>query len=316
MSRRKAIDFDDDYYDDGYYDDDYEEEEEVEDVDTQYMYTPNEAGGNEPYATGVDPSQTELLDTLAEGLRDCLGDDRIPRDQIDAVLVAADYDIDSAMAILREQKIQQESEAAEALGRLQIAEPSAIARMLDSDQDGTDLPKLPEPVAGIQLQHEPSRSFAFDEPSPDDLVQQRQQAGKARAKEVAARDATSKVQPKKLRGGVVNAGVKAKPMTASGVKPGGNKVAAKPTGGTGAGSISGGSSSAGEKPGDVKRKGKKAEPNSAAASSLLSTKQRVKNVKLRPAEDLATRFPSVSVVVAGHVDAGKVCVPHQCAGVV
>lgn len=314
MSRRKTIDYDDDYHDDGYYDDYDEEEEEEEageEANSQYLYSRSPAGGHGASGSGVDasvdPSQAELLDTLADGLRECLGDETIPADQIDAVLVAADYDIDGAVALLREQRSKQELFVADAPNRLRAAQPSAIARMLDADQDSAELarPDLPLQNQELLIGGDRSGMFSFDEPSPDDLVQQRRSAGKTRAKEISAREPGNAERGNKLRGGVVDIG--------AGPKPGGSKPAGtreQPAQGSRAiasrlKDVSGVSSPAG-KPLTVHRKDKTGQGGSSGTSCRPAPKQRARSVKLLSAKDLAGRFPSVSIVVAGHVDAGKV----------
>lgn len=269
MSRRRHDAYDDDFYDDGY-GDDYEEEEEEEEDSSQYVWNQDQT---ETHAT--EASQTELLDVLAEEFRACLGDASIPRDQIDAVLVAADYDVDSAILIMREQIEATQAASRESATRLEASEPSPIARMLESETGDHHIPEMPSAAADVE---QAMRGFTFDEPSPDDVIQMRKNAGRARAQAIS-----SAVAPAPA--------VLAKETRKASV--------------------------AREKPAPVSAKTGAADPppakgrtQSKTTASVLAPapSQRAVMLRIASAGDLAARYPSVSIVVAGHVDAGKVSV--------
>jgi elongation factor 1 alpha-like protein len=276
MSRRRNVEYDDDYYDDGYYDEEEEEEEEEEDAASASQYL-RRAGDDAHAAT--DPSQAELLNSLAEAFRVCLDDARIPRDQIDAALVAADYDVDAAIQVMRQQLAADEAQTAQAAARLVASEPSAIARMVDVDANDTQVPAVPTEAFPAPPSPGATAAFAFDQPSPDDLVQRRQQAGRARTKAAGSSALSRPPAPaRKTRGNVTDVAA-----------PPSKQLPAAPP--------------APARPLEAKRLSQQAP---ASASSAAAPKQRARKLKLQSPEDLVLRAPSVAIVVAGHVDAGKV----------
>lgn len=274
MSRRRHDAYDDDYYDDGY--GDYEEEEEEEEGEGTAQYSWNHTQAEDQAA---EASQAELLDALAEEFRACLGDASIPRDQVDAVLVAADYDVDSAILIMRQQMSAAAAASKESASQLAASEPSPIARMLESEPADHDVPELPSAASAAE---QPAHAFAFDEPSPDDVVQSRKNAGRARVQAISSAQAA---KPGALA---------KKPQIGSTRREG-----PVPTG-TG----KKGAAVADAAPGKGRAHSETAVPVAAPAPS-----QHVGKLKIASCSDLAARYPSVSIVVAGHVDAGKVRVP-------
>lgn len=271
MSRRRHETYDD-FYDDGYGDDyDYDDEEEEEEDSSQYAKNEDRT---ENHVT-TEAAQTELLDNLVEDFRVCLGDATIARDQVDAVLVAADYDVDSAMVIMREQIAATRAASRESATRLEALEPSPIARMLESETGDHHIPEMPCAATDVQ---QPIRGFAFDEPSPDDAIQMRKNAGRARAQAVS-----SAIVPKP-------AAVAKKPSktAAPREKPAPESVK---TGAT------------------VPSPAKRLTHSKTTAPGLPpAPSQRAGALKIASASDLAARSSSVSIVVAGHVDAGKVSI--------
>lgn len=295
MSRRRHVDYDDDYYDDGYYDEEEEEEEQAYDDTSQCVWGANHAGNE-----AQESSQSELLDALAEEFRVCLGDASIPRDQVDAVLVAADYDVDSAIQIIRQQLSTAEAESRESAARLEASQPSAIARMLENEAGEEKRPDLPRDLQSPLAAQRPPNAFAFDEPSPDDVVQLRKKAGRARAQAVG-----SSVVPttgSHLKNILDSSGKRDCASKGSGVKKGTLEMKeAKGSGRSGNAVL--------QATGSPKSQAElvaSATPGTSVPAT--APKQRLAKMKIPSCNELAARCPSVSIVVAGHVDAGKVSV--------
>lgn len=184
-----------DDYDDGY--DDYEmseeEEEELVDSDTaQYLWR-NDHDQSFPN----EQRNSQLQDDLVERFQEVLGV-QLDRSSVDAALISADNDADHALELLRLQ-IDSERNAqlsAPVSNQLLNDQPSSIAQMLTDEQ--SEVPELPPSIHNEQ-QKEPAllmnartalmlshtekpltRPFDFTEPSPDDLVQAKQSKGRVR----------------------------------------------------------------------------------------------------------------------------------------
>jgi elongation factor 1 alpha-like protein len=298
MSRRKQVVYDHEWDGDDYYEE--EEEEEEEGAASQYMWR----GGEERQCATTsdtqvaDDAQAELLDALADEFRACLGDPRIPRDQIDAVLVATDYDAEAAIDLLREQLEEAAADSAPAASRLESSRPSAIACMLDDDDMGdirSPLPAQTTPGDGNDDDGSSDASlaarfaFSFDEPSPDDIVNRKQSGGKARKTALVFPNPRSRARV------VMDAGksrVKADPSAVV-AEPRPHSMQAAPIG------------RLEKNPKQAEKKPPAFPLSSCAAKPLVQVKQRSKKVRTRTPAALAAAAPSVSIVVAGHVDAGK-----------
>jgi hypothetical protein len=297
MSRRRHVDYDDDYYDDGYYDEKEEEDEYEDDTAANSKYVRPE-GATENFPS--DPSQSHLLDALVEEFRACLADASIPRDDIDAVLVAAEYNVESAIQIMREQISAAETESMQAAARLEALKPSAFARMLEVETgDEEDLPEMPVELQSPCKNPATSSGFAFDEPSPDDVVHSRKNAGRARAQAASTSGVSSgatglKSSEKSTVGGANRRRGAAAPRRVVEAKP----AMSVPVG------IRSTAPDDSDGPAMPTRGAAKGMP--AAPAALTAPKQRVGKVKIPQCSALASRSPCISIVVAGHVDAGKV----------
>lgn len=334
----------DDYLDDGFDDDDYDDDDyENDDYDaSQYQYQPQNNNSNNldqflpsfhqndgqnqsvpAAAVQSDNLDDDLLDDMVEQFRTVLNDRTLSSMQVSRALQDADYDWEIALAALRSLQITQAEEAA----------PSRIARLL-TDEDlnndnvsrnnlplgrlpsvsvsaanekgAADVPDYDTFVAhsGTALVSDASSTtdppFQFDHPSPDDVIRAKQARG-------AARTNPSLRLPRP-------AGSSRMVGPSSNVKPSTSNANAK----------NGDGSTQDEQ--SIKKGSKKpvlpnkplkplkpprparAPPRSSvnASSSAPSSsvvKQRAKKVNT---EDRITNdSPSISVVVAGHVDAGK-----------
>ncbi|CDF32380.1 HBS1 protein [Chondrus crispus] len=225
------------------------------------------------------PDDESLLADLAAQFRRCLNDDTIQEATIDAAIVAADYDVDAALELLRQQRAADAAAATAAMASLQLSHPSPIARMLEEDAAPAEPPRMPEPAdtreplvlsgGNALLPREPAdiSPFRFDKPSPDDVLLAKK--GGAGRKKLALR--MPKVKPGS-RNAVIDAGKV-------------NGVAEVPKK---------------KEPPAVVKPAKKP-PQAAGMNSKV--KQRVKTADFRT--KVKEGCSSVSVVVAGHVDAGK-----------
>lgn len=271
MSRRQ-IDYDyDDYCDDAYYYEEEEEEAAPSGEASAYMWQSSPAPADD---------QAGLLDTLAHEFRALLSDASLTRDAIDAALVASDYDVEAAVSLMRSASAADAAARAASAARLEGA-PSAMARAVGEGDEG-DVARMPE-AAVTPVKAGAPAMFLFDSPSPDDVVRQQRADGETRAQGAARIK-----KGLRLPGGTVDLG-RAKAKRVEAKERGEAKVVAKAReeslgGGGGRGGVGVKRGQGGEGP-----------------------KQRARAIKFPTAAKLAARAPSVAIVVAGHVDAGKVC---------
>jgi hypothetical protein len=134
--RRPAIDYDegDLYDDDGFYDEELDGEQETNTRSDAVRWSSvevHQSAATDPRELSTDADASAALNELVNEFRSLLGNCRIPREQIDAVLVAADYDVEEAARILETSMVEESSETARAL---ESSKPSAIARMIDADE--------------------------------------------------------------------------------------------------------------------------------------------------------------------------------------
>lgn len=272
MSRRQ-IDYDyDDYCDDDYYSEENEEEDEPSGEASAYMWQSPAAGDD----------QAALLDTLAHEFRALLSDRSLSRGAIDAALVASDYDVEVAVGVMRAASEREARERATSAARLEGA-PSAMALAIGEGDEG-EVAWMPEAaVTPKKVVGDAPHVFLFDSPSPDDVVRQQRVEGETRV-----RGAAKMKEGVRLPGGTLDLGrAKAKKVKA--------EVEAKAKATVKDENLEGGV-------GGVGRGGVVPERGQAAKGP----KQRAREVKFPSAAKLAARAPSVAIVVAGHVDAGKV----------
>lgn len=302
MPRRRNAGYDDDDLDDGY-DDYYDDYDDYEEDD--YSGHAETEGGNAAAENAQDH-----LEYLVEEFRTVLGRN-VAREQVDAVLVAANYDPSHALELLQSQ-IDQETRAT--TSTLESSRPSAVARMVDIN-DGVDdpaPPELPNPApveASATTAGTPAQQpFQFDKPSPDDLINQRRSMGRARAQRVMNMSSAA-------------------PGTALGLsEPPVSSTSAKqqPSGKTKQLQRQSDSALSESTPVDVGAPAEpRTEPTTRKGASAKDKKQqpkrppkqRTRKVPLQSAEALASASASVTVVVAGHVDAGKVRADCRTCGV-
>jgi hypothetical protein len=301
--RRGLVDFDEDDLCDDY---DYfdEEPEVVQDVndaghtDHRGAAIPSlrQSSSAQHVITEARPTDSSAeLDELVEEFRHCFGDRRILREQIDAVLIAANYDVEEAMLLL-ERNLSEAGGAA--VRALESAQPSAIALMIDceeQEQAERTTPSteyLPTLLANQQ-------ASAFSTPSPDDIVQQKQKAGRFRAVSVSSARERSHETKSTVMGGGRQVDPKldaSNPRLSRSVPVVRSSVSVQ-----GAKNLSGSSNGAADAPDAAS--GRSVRGNVEAVTKI---EQRARAVKIPPASELAKEAPSVSIVVAGHVDAGKV----------
>eukprot|EP00177_Eucheuma_denticulatum_P007205 GFKZ01013110.1.p1 GENE.GFKZ01013110.1~~GFKZ01013110.1.p1 ORF type:complete len:747 (-),score=125.92 GFKZ01013110.1:1283-3484(-) len=289
----------DDYQDDDdYYDDPHYEEDSTADHDTaQYLWNPTSTQPEPP----PPPPQDDLLSDLTAQFRTLLNDASLQESDIDAAIVSCNYDVDAALDLLRS-RFESVADAPNLeLQRLENNSPSPIGRMVDETEDSP--PQLPMPAGNAQWDtcvHVdsgntilPSRDstaivpFAFDQPSPDDIIKQKQGAGGARARALRMPKASYFKTS-------ANDNAKSRQTRSA-------KVAEKVPADQGKGRMSGSGARVEDKPSAKRERG--AAARAPSQQVVRDIKQRQKPVDL--SERIASGCNSVSVVVAGHVDAGK-----------
>lgn len=292
MSRHRHVrnlrhdDYDD--FDDGA--DSYEEEEDADMA--AYMWRGDSV---------ADSATDSLMESLAAQFREMLGDESVERSEIDAAIVAADYDVEAAIVLLRSQIEVAGALEVAAAARLELERPSPIGRMIGEEEEEEDddeercrtaglsglPPAVPPRVQALVVEsgnaltrsdfERPAASvFQFDKPSPDDVVHAKHAHGSARIKSALKLPPPSS----RRRSSPAVAVAAAAPAVAS--------VTPK------------------ELP-----SGRVLSKAAAAASAtpmqkqpqLKAVKQRAKKVDMTAKKGRSSS--SVSVVVAGHVDAGK-----------
>jgi hypothetical protein len=246
--------------------------------------------------SGVRPTDsTTELDDLVEEFRQCFGDRSICREQIDAVLVAANYDVEEAMLLLERNLSDAGGEAVRAL---ESAQPSAIALMIDSEeQERAERTTPPTEYLPSLFANQPTNPFST--PSPDDVVQQKQKAGRFRAFSVSSAIEQNRETTSNVTGGDKQLDPK---LQASNSR----QLRSEPTAGS---SVQGVKNLSGSRSGTVHvsdAASGKSKRGKADASTVAKIEQRSKAIKLPLPSELAREAPSVAIVVAGHVDAGKV----------
>lgn len=283
-------------YDDGF-DDDYSDEEPGQelDPDNQYIWKGSSTSSfGTAFAVAPPPQQPDdasLLNDLAAQFRLCLNDDTIQESTIDAAIIAADYDVDAALQLLREQREAEANAAANALSNLELTDPSPIAQMLDEGSSSLSHPALPDNTAAIPHQpvevhsgnallprndpQEPIVPFKFDKPSPDDILLAKQAGAGERKKTILRMPKASALRSASKRKALNSATPKSTPDTT--VKEA-------------------------ETTGSAPKPPKRPEPQQSTVAPV-KVKQRIKQLDLTA--KVKAGCSSVSVVVAGHVDAGK-----------
>lgn len=282
-------------YEDTYdsYDDDYYDDPEQDPDASEYLWkgaSPDASSAALAAPSAMSATDAALLNDLAAQFRLCLNDDTIQESAIDAAIIAADYDVDAALQLLRAQQEADAAAAANAVSSLELKEPSAIALMLQDEvapappvqllDTGNPPPEQPvELYSGTALPPRkgplsPIVPFKFDKPSPDDVVRARQ-AGAGDRKKTALRMPKASALRSSTRSKVIDAG-KPKSMAVSAPAKAKEKVE-----------------------GEVLRN---PEPPTASVEPV-KVKQRGKKIDF--SQKRKAGCSSVSVVVAGHVDAGK-----------
>lgn len=298
-----------DDYDDGYDDyDDYDDYEE-DDYNNQYNY-------NQQQQSQENQPSDDLLEDVVRQFRQLLNDDTIPEQVIDIALQEADYDFENALNNLKEQRRIEEQKAIERLSQLEKTDPSPIAKMFDettqNQSQRLQLPKTnPERIPSFEsfnnyhggefvtreTWESPSvEPFAFDTPSPDDIALAKQRRGVARAQAVRLPKA-SELRAMNNKSNTPNqAGSSSKQNNdqSTAVKP------KKPLAGSSKDAENRFRRREEERKERNQRNREKREEKVTVPKVI---KQRTKKVDLTAVKKASTS--SVSIVVAGHVDAGK-----------
>lgn len=286
-----------DDYNDDYYDDDYDEEEEDPSDETSAYLWRTSPPAQQPAPTATSANDDSLLNDLTAQFRIALNDDTIQEAEIDEAILATDYDVDAAMALLRAQREEAAAAAAAEAARLELQRPSPIGQMVQ-DTTGVE-PGHARPLAALALAAandavtvesgtalplpgssvEPPEPFRFDQPSPDDLIRAKQ-AGTGGRKKMVLRipKASALRSAPTVTAGAPNASASAGIAT-SAVKTKNNGVT------------------------KAQSRQTPAAQGSASTAPPKVFKQRAKKVDISAKVKAGSN--SVSVVLAGHVDAGK-----------
>lgn len=271
-----------DYLDDDQQDDAYDDYDYDQDPQTAHTANPPENADGDP-----------ILDDLVHQFRLQLNDDTLPTAEVDAAIIAADYDVDAAIQLLREQRAALEAVAEAQAARLEMQQPSAIGRLLDEGSNSGHVfveiaaeqqPRYEqlESVEGGpaldrgKLADRVERRFHFDLPSPDDVIIAKQGKAGMRAQAIRLPKASA------LSTGKAGVSVEEKKVELKGKKP---------------------LAKAGVQPRSARTKREMRGDAKNSVTKEKVTAQRVKVVDLTKRKKAGCR--SLSVVVAGHVDAGK-----------
>lgn len=295
------------------YDDNYDDDEQLsgavvgEDVEQYIWRGPSQqheasSSRNIRQQEQKQREENELLGILVKDVRDVLQDDSLSRQEIDRELIAADYNPEVAIAALLDKRQGKKDESglgdtrdSRGDGRgIELRNPSQIGRIIDEEDvigNGRVAQNFfPELEGGRGVGS--VAQFKFDVPSPDDVILARKQKGKNRTEKLrlpgpstrkAGKTGTtkSKVAPKEENPGTVKE--RRKLLNAD---PGNVTKKLEDL------SISG--------PSTIE----KDSPNGQDSNmNMPKVKQRAKVINLSTGND--TKPKSLTVVVAGHVDAGK-----------
>lgn len=309
MTRRKnqrylADEFDD--FDDQYYDDEEQTEQDDPEQLRSYYCRPSDSSALQREADH-DPSQDDLVDVLTEEFRAVLQHERLSRDQVDAVLVASDYDVEIALNTLKREFEEEGRRSQESSTRLESSQPSAIGQMMDGDEtryrearisDQSEASKTFGTVNSGTVHAADTQDvkrFSFDGPSPDDLVRQKQWQGHERS--ALARSLTG------AAGASRPASSSSFTSKQDDVKRVGSTKFSGDAGQRGSFSLPKPSPRKSGHPSRAAMDGDNSERN-VKKDALVH--QRGKDIPLPKPEDTAHASNSRCVVFAGHVDAGKV----------
>lgn len=299
MSRRakfRGAYLDEDDYDDYDAYDDYDDYNDQQNSANLETHTEAQQAGRSQSQNPLDDS---LLEDILQQFRFVLSDDTLTTAQVDEALHEADYDWEVALAAL---KTQRPTAAAEQ------ATPSPIAALLMDETSEKNLP-FPPPtpispdydgfVADQGTTLSPSKSaqtlgedpsitqpFRFDRPSPDDIVRAKQARATNRTTPALRLPRPSQPRQHKRAVNITNeavAGPSHSVQDAPAAVPAAENTAVK--------------SAAGEKPTSGQLR------VNTNTKVVKVERQRLKKVNI--STRVSNTTPSVAVIVAGHVDAGK-----------
>lgn len=298
-----------DDYDDSRYlsDDPLSDDDPPDDQTSAYLWNPPSPPPPQP-SVATTPNDDLLLSDLTIQFRTILNDPTLQSADIDAAVLACQYDVEAALTLLREQVAEKTQRyAAIAVKHLEKNEPSPIGELVGEqvEEQTLQMPRGSSAEVAVEVQSgnalrvdggEKVVPFAFDRPSPDDLVRMKQGAGGKRARALrmprasALRGAAKKEESVEVGGKEREPGREEKGQSEFRGKQ------SKRENGEREGHKVSDEVHANELPNQDNGK-----PDESKI--VKNVKQRLKPLNLSRRVQEGCR--SVSVVVAGHVDAGK-----------
>lgn len=298
-----------DDYEDSYdpFDDPLSDDDPPDEQASSYLWNPRSPPPTQPTSAPT-PSDDTLLSDLTIQFRTILNDPTLQSADIDAAILSCQYDVDAALTMLQERVAEKvQSDTAAAVHRLEKDAPSPIGELV-GEQVEEQMLRMPlggsaefvvEVESGNALRLEEGERvvpFAFDRPSPDDLLRMKQGAGgkRARALRMPKASALKGVSKKEGDGKEREKTIQRKREEREGSKS--EEGVRKQEGGA----LDKRKDSNEDRTRDLSRgnDGRRSE-----LKPLKDIKQRLKPLDLSQRVQEGCR--SVSVVVAGHVDAGK-----------
>lgn len=296
-----------DDYDDSHYlsDDPLTDDDPADEQTSAYLWNP--PSPHPPQSPTV-PSDHSLLSDLTVQFRTVLNDPTLQSTDIDAVILSCQYDVDAALTLLKEQAAEKaRRDVATAASHLEKNLPSPIGELVKEQVEGQTL-QMPsggnaEVVVEVQSGNalrvdeiERVVPFAFDRPSPDDLVRMKQGVGGKRVRALRMPKASALRGVSKKEGGVELGGKPRELRREEKVRSEGKGKQHNQENEQREEQKAANEFCARELP--KQGNGKCDEPRIAK-----NVKQRSKPLNLSRRVEEGCR--SVSIVVAGHVDAGK-----------
>ncbi|CAN8073837.1 unnamed protein product [Agarophyton chilense] len=286
-----------DYMDDDYYDDDYYEEEEEEE-------TPAEYETQQSCQQQDEENPDELFVDLVQQFREHLQDETLSSAQVDAAIIAANYDIEQALKQIKLQKESSVELEGRKLSQLELKTPSDLGQLVSDGAEHQAPPLPPESEVNVNdlelagfstVVHltPPSqwttKPYKFEDPSPDDVIFAKQKKASQRVQSIRFPKASTLLGSSSKSVTVRGKAVNEKTPTKATAKLSNSK--ARPQ------------SKESRPPSKSPRKQKSDPKNGTATEKPPPDTQRTKKIDFsQKVKDGSTSIP---VVIAGHVDAGK-----------
>ncbi|PXF43298.1 HBS1-like protein [Gracilariopsis chorda] len=300
MSRHRHIRnlrYEDYMDDDDYYDDDYLEEEEEEEQPYAYQQHPSDEQHLSENPDGI-------FEDLVQQFRVHLQDDTISAAEVDAAITAANYDIENAIQQLRSQRLSAQQRQQKQLEKLELKNPSNIGQLLSHTEESQPLPLPPQSEVDVnQLELSgfstfvhltpPSqckaKPYAFDDPSPDDVIASKQKKANSRAQSIRM----PKLSMLRVTPSPSTQNTRTNETSVSNTKNGASS-----------------SRNARTLPIQTAKKNKaknaaKPKSTTSAASDAMKSVEVQRSKKIDISQIQKKGSSSIPVVIAGHVDAGK-----------